>query len=583
MHDLEEINRQADDFIANADFKPCIGISANHKSIDSLTCIADAYVNAVQKAGGVPVIVPVLTDKDELFTIIDRLDGLLFSGGGDFDSTMVGEQPVPSVSGCDLLRDESDFTLLRLAVNRQLPIFGICRGHQAINLSFGGMNYQDLPSEHKGETLNHSQSAPRNERTHAVTLNAEHSIMSNIFGKQQTFNVNSFHHQAVKDVAPGFKATATASDGINEAMESLWKPIFSVQWHPEALVEDEKMLNIFRHLVKEASLFHKAKMLHNRILSIDTHTDTPMIFPGEFNIGKKEGGKVNLPLMEEGRLDGVIMAAYIPQGKRDSDSLQKATDFAIERLNMVKKQEKLNPTRMGIAYNPDDFHRLKDEGKKAIFLGVENGYAIGKDLDNINLFHKIGVCYITLCHNGDNDICDSARRSNNEWHGLSPFGKEVVRRMNDTGMIIDVSHAADSTFFDAIELSTKPIIASHSASRAICNHVRNLTDEQLKALAEKNGVCQVCMYKGFVNEDEDKASIDDVIRHITHVVEIAGIDHVGIGSDFDGDGEVLGCMAENEMINITMRLIKEGYKEDDIRKMWGGNFLRVMSEVQHIQ
>ena len=214
-----------------------------------------------------------------------------------------------------------------------------------------------------------------------------------------------------------------------------------------------------------------------------------------------------------------------------------------------------------------------------ILLGLENGYAIGKDLENISRFKDLGVSYITLCHNGDNDICDSAK-GNAEWNGLSPFRKEVIHKMNESGILVDISHAAESTFYQALELSSTPIIASHSSARSLCNHPRNLTDEQLKALAAQGGVAQICRYKGFIIEHAEKASLSDAIRHINHIVDLVGIDHVGIGSDFDGDGELIGCRASNELINITVRLLKEGYTEEEIAKIWGGNFLRVLTTAQ---
>ena len=191
----------------------------------------------------------------------------------------------------------------------------------------------------------------------------------------------------------------------------------------------------------------------------------------------------------------------------------------------------------------------------------------------------MGVTYITLCHNGDNDLCDSAR-GNGEWGGLSPLGKAAICEMNRLGILVDVSHAAETTFYDALETSTYPIIASHSSVRALCNHPRNLTDEQLKALAAQGGVVQLCLYKGFINEEPEKASLSDAIRHLNHIVELIGIDHVGIGSDFDGDGELIGCRSAGELINITVRLLQAGYTEEEIAKIWGGNLLRVMVQAQ---
>ena len=345
---------------------------------------------------------------------------------------------------------------------------------------------------------------------------------------------------------------------------------------------DEAMKALFAYHIENARRFAKAKAIHQRIVTIDSHTDTPMIFPGEFNIGEKEGGKVNLSFMEEGRIDATFMVAYIPQGKRDEASLQAATAYAIERLNQVKRQQTLHPDRMVIATTPQEIRTIKAQGKKAICLGIENGYALGKQIENLRMFKEMGVSYITLCHNGDNDICDSAR-GKQEWKGLSPFGKEVVKEMNRLGIMVDISHAAESTFYQVMEVSETPIIASHSSARALCDHPRNLTDDQLKALAAQGGVAQICLYKGFINKEEDKASLSDAIRHINHIVDLIGIDHVGIGSDFDGDGELIGCSATNELINITVRLLEEGYTEEDIRKIWGGNLLRVMTAIQDFQ
>ncbi|WP_289160647.1 gamma-glutamyl-gamma-aminobutyrate hydrolase family protein [uncultured Parabacteroides sp.] len=578
---LEALFREVDNFSPKKEKlqPPRIGISSNRK--DGLSCIADTYVQSVLKAGGAPVLIPVITDMEALTAIVSGLDGLLMSGGGDINPLYVGEEPVPQLQDVDTFRDEFDLILLRLATNRQLPVMGICRGHQLINVAFGGSIYQDIHLQHEARLFKHSQTMPREQVSHSVRITDTSSRLFDILKKEPDIFVNSFHHQAVKDIAPEFKETAVAPDGINEAMEHPEKEIFSVQWHPEAMAanDDELMLELFRHHVEMARLFKEAKRIHSRNVILDSHTDTPMNFPSQFNIGLKEGGKVNLPLMEEGMVDAAIMVAYIPQGKRDDESLQQATDFAMNRLNEIHRQMEINRGRMNIARTSQEVWVTKDAGKKAIMLGLENGYAIGKDIRNIARFKELGVSYITLCHNGSNDICDSAR-GDAEWGGLSPFGKEVVAEMNRLGILVDVSHAAESTFYDALEISTQPIIASHSSARALCNHPRNLTDDQLKALAEKQGVVQVCLYKGFINEDAEKASLTDAIRHINHIVDLIGINHVGIGSDFDGDGELIGCRASNELINITLRLLKDGYKENDIAKIWGGNLLRVMSRVQ---
>lgn len=558
---------------------PRIGISANRK--EGLSCLGEAYVQAIAEAGGAPVVIPAITDLSLLTSIVEGIDGLVMSGGADINPLFVNEDPIPQLQDVDTYRDEFDLILIRLAANRQIPIMGICRGHQVMNVAFGGSIYQDIYSQAPGEPIKHSQKQAREYPSHAVTLTEGKNPIREIIGGANEIYVNSFHHQAIREVAPGFLNLAKASDGINEAISHPEKPIFSVQWHPEAMAGiDGKAKALFRYHVANATLFAKAKAIHRSSIILDSHTDTPMIFPGEFNIGRKEGGKVNLPLMEEGMTDVAFMVAYIPQGERDERSLQAATDYATERLNQVIAQETKNPTRMGIARNPEEVRALKAQGKKAICLGIENGYALGKDLRNIARFAAMGVQYITLCHNGDNDICDSAR-GKNEWNGLSPFGKEVIKEMNRQGVLVDLSHASERSFFQALETSEVPIVATHSSARALCDHPRNLTDEQLKALAAHGGVAQVCLYKGFINEDPEKASLSDAIRHINHMVEVMGIDHVGIGSDFDGDGELIGCSATNELINITTRLLKEGYSENDIRKIWGENFLRVLTIARH--
>lgn len=585
---LDTLNRQVDDVAAlicsesvsgvfpSHPAKPVIGISANRK--EGISCIADPYFQSVVMAGGAPVIVPVTTDISVLSTLVDRLDGLILSGGGDIDADYLGETPIPELGETDAGRDVYDFILLKLAFDRQLPIFGICRGHQVINVAFGGTLYQDIGSQYAQKALRHSQEEARDVATHLVHLIDIPSRlrMALMYPGGSELPVNSFHHQAVKDLAPEFIATAIAPDGINEAMEHPEYPIFSVQWHPEPMAAsgNDTMLHLFQYHVGQAAVFAKAKQLHQRIVTMDSHTDTPMLFE-TFDLGHKEGGKVNLPLMKEGLLDAVFMVAYLPQGARDDASLQRAYDYAVERLSIVTRQAEKYPAYMGMARTQDDILRLKREGKKAVLLGVENGYAIGKDLKKLKLLKERGVSYITLCHNGDNDICDSAA-GNMEWGGLSPFGKEVVAEMNRLGLLIDVSHAADTTFYDVLKYSTKPVIASHSSARALCKHPRNLDDDQIRALAAQGGVVQVCLYKGFINEDANRASLSDAVKHICHVVEVGGIDAVGIGSDFDGDGELIGCRAANELMQITMRLIVEGFDDESIAKIWGGNLGRVL-------
>lgn len=188
---------------------------------------------------------------------------------------------------------------------------------------------------------------------------------------------------------------------------------------------------------------------------------------------------------------------------------------------------------------------------------------------------------MTLCHNGDNDICDSARTTNTH-HGVSDFGRQVISEMNRLGIMVDLSHAHEKSFYDALELSTQPIVCSHSSCRALCDHPRNLTDDQMRALAAKGGVMQVTFYHGFLVKDGE-ATVVDALNHLDHAIQVMGIDHVGIGTDFDGDGGVRGMADASEVVNFTRQLLARRYSEQDIEKIWGGNFLRVMRQVQSVR
>jgi microsomal dipeptidase-like Zn-dependent dipeptidase/gamma-glutamyl-gamma-aminobutyrate hydrolase PuuD len=576
--------------------RPVIGISSNRK--EGISCIANPYFQAVILAGGSPVLIPVTTDIAALTSIVKKLDGLILSGGADIDPHFFEEEPIPELGETDNYRDEYDFKLLRIAFNHQVPIFGICRGHQVINVAFGGSLYQDIHAQFSTNALKHDQEEAREVATHSIQLV---DMKSKLRAALQTagleISVNSFHHQAIKDIAPEFIETAVSADGLNESVEHSEYPIFSVQWHPEtmAVAGNETMLNLFRYHVNQAIAFAKAKKIHEKIITIDSHCDTPMFFrydgvdiiknrefsvnPEDFDVEDESPmrytTKVNVEKMQQGLMDSAFMVAYIPQKGNDEKSMRQATEKAEYLLNKLRNQVKENAGMVEIACSADDSARLKKQNKKAIFLGLENGYALGNDIRNVDKFYDLGVRYITLCHNGDNPVCDSAVRSAQTNNGLSKFGKEVVKRMNELGMMIDISHAGDKSFWDVIRLSAKPIIASHSSCRALCNHNRNLDDEQIKALAENDGVIQICLYRDFINENPPKACLSDAIKHLLHVVDLVGVEHAGIGSDFDGGGELIGCRAANELLQITLRLIAEGFDDESIAKIWGGNILRV--------
>ena len=563
--------------------KPLIGITGNFG--DKGCELAKGYYQSVLEAGGSPVVIPPYTDASAMSALLDELDGIILSGGSDMNPLLVGEEPIPQLHGINPERDVPELMLIRQAYERQIPILGICRGIQMLAAALGGSIYQDLGVQYKDAPLiKHSQDLVREQASHTVYIEQD-SMLGRIFTQsglgtgekgEYVLPVNSFHHQAVRCPGELFKVSARSSDGVIEAMESNeHKSILGVQWHPECfiLAGDRSQMPIFKWLVDESSNFAQAKKVHGRILSLDSHCDTPMKF------GTNEERLVTLPRMKDGHLDASIMVAYLPQGERTDEAHMAATAKANRIITQIEEMVNANATEVGLAYNADDLYRLKNEGKKAIMLGIENGYAIGHDLSLIEQFRRRGVVYMTLCHNGDNDICDSARNSNNEHGGVSPFGADVIREMNRLGMMVDLSHASEKSFYDAMDISQVPIVCSHSSCRSLCDHPRNLTDEQMKRLANSGGVMQVTFYEGFLQTDS-KACIADAIEHINHAVNIMGIEHVGIGTDFDGDGGVPGLAHAGELINLTRALLRERYSESDLRLLWGENFLRVMREVQ---
>ena len=576
--DIDSAYASLHDRFPNHADAPVVGITGN-VSEGNLSLLA-GYYTSVLKAGAIPWVIPPFEgDDNALVGMLDSLDGLLLSGGADINPLFLHEEPIRRLGGINPHRDRQELLLVRLAANRQIPILGICRGIQVMNAAFGGTLYQDIYEE-QGTTLKHSQELERPYASHTVQVEAG-TLLERIM-RTRTLPVNSFHHQAVREPAPGFRVAARASDGIIEAIESSeYKSMLGVQWHPECFLlnNDPCMMPLFEWLVREAASFRAAKRLHSRVLTLDSHCDTPMFFDRHIHFDHRDPRiKVDLHKMSEGRQDAVIMVAYLPQKERTDEALLAATAKADRLLNQIEEMVAMNCTAVDIAYTPADLYRLKREGKKAIMKGIENGYAVGKEVANVAHFRKRGVVYMTLCHNGNNDICGSARY-NDENLGVSGFGEAVIREMNRVGMMVDLSHAGERSFYEALDISRLPVVCSHSSCRALCDHPRNLTDEQLKAIARKGGVVQVCLYGGFLRTD-GQASICDVIEHLNHMVNVIGVDHVGIGTDFDGDGGIVGCNDSSELINLTRHLLAERYSEEDIRLIWGGNFLRVMEEVQ---
>lgn len=555
--------------------KPMIGITGNY---GELTCkLAEGYYKSVVRAGGVPVIIPPLSDTDAIINTLEHLDGLILSGGADYDPRYADEEPCPQLGTINEERDLPELFITQLAYNRQLPILGICRGIQTLAMALGGHVRQDISDIW---AHNHSQEEDRNVATHSVTVEKD-SLLFHIYAQAQQssilhspfsiLHVNSFHHQAVDETGPRFRVVAKSDDGIIEAMESTeYKSILGVQWHPECLDDG---LPLFQWLVGEANQYRAACDTHRRVLTLDSHCDTPMFFPQHVNFGSRDPKiLVDLHKMAEGHQDATIMVAYLPQ---PTDHPTAYADNIFDQIESIVAQ---HSQYIGIAHTPAGLWRNKHLGKKSIMLGIENGHALDGKIKNLLHFAERGIVYMTLCHNGDNDICDSARGSQTHG-GLSAFGREVVREMNRLGIMVDLSHAAESSFYDALELSETPIVCSHSSCRALCDHPRNLTDDQMRALAQKGGVMQVTLYNGFLVKDGE-ATIEDAMRHLEHAIDVMGIDHVGLGTDFDGDGGIRGLASSSELLNFTRQLLARGYSEADIQKLWGGNFLRVMNDVQ---
>jgi membrane dipeptidase len=375
----------------------------------------------------------------------------------------------------------------------------------------------------------------------------------------------------------------------------------------------------------------KAQQIHDKCLTLDTHCDTPMqmIKPG-FNIREKNNApksRVDLPRMKTGGLDAMFFAVFTGQKPRTKENYDKTYKLARQMLDSIHAMVRKNDDQATLALKADDLARIEKTGKRAVYIGMENGFPLAKDISRVDEFYKRGVRYITLCHSYHNDICDSSSdRKPAEHNGVSEFGKKVIAEMNRLGMMVDISHASDKSFFDAVELSKTPIVASHSSVRAIAKSDRNMTDEMIRKLAERGGVIQICLLDEYIQDPDtttvqfqgikrlrkyyranaDKLSnkekedlfhewdtlkeqdlknlpgVKALVDHIDHVKNLVGVDYVGIGSDFDGGGGLLDCADVSQFPNITLELLRRGYTEKEIRKIWGGNLLRVFSEVEKV-
>ena len=379
----------------------------------------------------------------------------------------------------------------------------------------------------------------------------------------------------------------------------------------------------------------RARAIHERVLTLDTHDDIPLDFATpDVDPGVRGERQVDLPKMREGGLDTGFFIVFVGQTARTPENYEQAKADAMTKFNSIHRMtEEMYPDQIELAYSADDVVRIQGSGKLVACIGIENGYVIGKDLSLLEKYHGLGARYITLAHGGHNDIADSSTPrealgdSEEEHGGVSPFGEQVIAEMNRLGIMVDVSHISKKAMLDAARLSQAPVIGSHSSARALCDHPRNMDDEQLLALKENGGVIQTVALGSFVKEtpeartealaalraefglegrrggqeqlSEDQravfesrsaeiderwppADLQDFMNHIDHAVQLIGIDHVGISSDFDGGGGIEGWNDASESFNVTLELVKRGYSEEDIAKLWGGNLLRVWREVERV-
>ena len=371
----------------------------------------------------------------------------------------------------------------------------------------------------------------------------------------------------------------------------------------------------------------KVRKIHQHVLTLDTHADAPIMMQKDgFDVGsahdtKRDGSQIDFPRMKEGDMDAMFFAVYTSQGPRTDEGHAKAKENALHQFELIHQALKKYPNLAELATTPADAYRIQKAGKRAVFIGMENGYPVGKDLSMLKTYYDLGCRYITLTHFANNLIGDSSTDPDGPiYGGLSDFGKQVVPEMNRLGILIDVSHVADSTFYDALALSKAPVIASHSNCRALCDFPRNMTDEMIRAIADKGGVVQVNFVSDYLKKPSDanraaktkirmagvgkvlsgemkarleaqsdsvanvykseRASLSDIVNHIDHIVKLVGIDHVGIGSDFDGGGGVNGLEDVSEIGNLTTELVRRKYSEADIAKIWGGNLLRVLGQAK---
>jgi membrane dipeptidase len=371
----------------------------------------------------------------------------------------------------------------------------------------------------------------------------------------------------------------------------------------------------------------------DEILTLDTHVDIPLDFATDAVDPMTADLQVNLDKMRRGGLDAAFFIVYVGQTERTADNYAAAQDAALTKFDAIHKMtSELYPGEIGLALTPDDVERLVGEGRLAAAIGIENGYVLGPNLEQLDRYYELGARYVSLVHNGHNDLADSAMPradlgdADAEHGGLSELGRVAVRRMNELGIMVDVSHASKASALDAIRESRAPVIASHSSVRGVADHPRNMDDESLLALKDNGGVVQIVAFDSYLRfqppeqleaqqalrerlalpervdpmalpEPERSeflrgirdiqlewppSQVPDFVDHIDYAVDLIGVDHVGISSDFGGGGGVIGWSDASETPNVTQELLARGYSEEDVAKIWSGNLLRVWREVERI-
>ena len=340
-------------------------------------------------------------------------------------------------------------------------------------------------------------------------------------------------------------------------------------------------------------LLEKAKTIHDNIITLDTHCDINVKnFTDSINYSQNLNTQCNIPKMESGGLDVAWFVVYTGQGDLTDDGYKKAYDNAISKFEAIHNLvNSYAPERIGLALTSADVKKIHSSGKKVAMIGIENGYPIGMDIKNVEKFYNMGARYMSLAHNGHSQLSDSNTGEKDGVYlhnGLSDLGIEVIKEMNSLGMMIDISHPSKEAIRQMIEISKAPVIASHSSARKLCDHSRNLDDEQLGWIKENGGVVQTVAFKSYLNSEkskpnsDNKVDVSDFVDHIDYLVNLMGINHVGISSDFDGGGGVEGWSDASETFNVTLELVKRGYDEAEIEKIWSGNLLRVLDEVSLI-